>query len=343
MQTIIRTNRNVHPILNDLDVFYTKVSEREYKNTSLIEKSFYEPLKSLETMFNDYLDTNFSFTYKKIDFSKLDLPVYDKKNLILCFSGGKDSIAALLHYKKLGYNVYLYHLRHINFAQTDEYENALKIADYLNVPIFVDDIKLSGHNDYTEHPMKNIIIANGALSYGIREGITTKIAFGNYYSSSLAYDRFDFCGGDCKEMWQSYEQIIHTIIPRFKVYVCLRNLGTTLKSVCKDRTLLDMSVSCLGRANLRDYRSKWVNSKFNITLPKHRCGSCYKCCIEYIYMTDHNLQDYNEKYYSYCLRQLQKNTQKEIGIKPDITYLWNMYFFYDISKSKYLNSSNFNI
>lgn len=343
MQTIVRSNKNIHPILDDLDAFYTKVSNRTYKNTSLFEKSFYAPLKSLQTLFNDNLDTDFSFNYKKVDYKKLNLHDYDKRNIILCFSGGKDSIAALLHYKKLGYNVYLYHLRHINFAQTDEYENAIKIAEYMNVPIFIDDIKLSGHNDYTEHPMKNIIIANGALSYGVREGITTKIAFGNYYSSSLAYDRFDFCGGDCMEVWRIYEQIIHTIIPKFKVHVCLKNLGTTLKSVCNDPTLLDMSVSCLGRANLREYRRNWVKNKFDIDLPKHRCGSCYKCCIEYIYMADHNLQKYDADYYRYCLKQLEKNTKKEEGFIPDITYLWNTYFFYDISKSKYLKSSNFNI
>ena len=137
----------------------------------------------------------------------------DKKSIIVCFSSGKDSIATVKHYMEQGYKVYLYHLRRINPPLYDEYIQAQELADYWNIPIFVDTVKLSGNHEYVEHPMKNYIIANGALQYGIREGITTSIAFGNYRTSSLQYDNFEFCGGDDIEMWDIYNSIISTIIP----------------------------------------------------------------------------------------------------------------------------------
>ena len=117
--------------------------------------------------------------------------------------------------------------------------------------------------------------------------------------------------------------------------VVLDNLSTTLESVCADKDLMDMSVSCLGRASMRQYWHDWVLKKYGVNIPKHRCGRCYKCCIEYIYMTDHDLQEYSEEYYKYCLKNLKKNVQREDGIKYSDERVWAHYFFYDIERSKY--------
>ena len=332
MQRIIHDYKNINSIFDDLEQYYALTSEKETHNT-LFEPVFDESFGDLQRLFNIYGNCSFNFNLVKKPVKKEKF-VGDKKNLILCFSGGKDSIAAALHYKQLGYNVYLYHMRHINFALSDEYIHAQNLAEELDMPIYIDDIKLSGHHDWCEHPMKNMVIANGALNYGIREGIGTKIGFGNYYTSTVLLDNFDFCGGDDIEMWNAYEKIIRRIIPDFHIYVGLKNLGTTLKKVCSEDKLLELSVSCLGRANLREYRHNWVKEKFGITLPKNRCGSCYKCCIEYIYMADHNLQEYNEEYYKYCLKQLKKNSVKENGIVyNNYEDMWTSYFFYPIEKS----------
>lgn len=331
MQKIIHDYKNINPIFDDLEQYYTLSSEKTQHNT-LFPPVFDTSFGDLQRLFRIYGNCTFDFKLVEKPVKKVNFKG-DKNSIIVCFSGGKDSIATALHYKHLGYNVYLYHMRHINFALSDEYIYSQKLAGQLGMPIYIDTITLSGHHDWCEHPMKNMIIANGALNYALREGIGTKIAFGNYYTSSVIYDRFDFCGGDDQEMWRAYENIIRRIIPNFHVYVPLKNLGTTLNKVCKEPELLDLSVSCLGRANLRNYRWKWVNDKFGIQLPKNRCGSCYKCCIEYIYMADHGLQKYSKEYYCYCLNQLKKNTQKESGFTPDIQSLWETYFFYNIEKS----------
>ena len=152
--------------------------------------------------------------FDRVEVIKATNKKYDlENNAYLSFSGGKDSTALVKKYINDGYNVYLYHMRRINPPLWDEYIQAQKIADYLHLPIYIDEITLSGHHDYIEHPMKNMIIANGALQYGIRAGIGTNIAFGNYTTSSLDYDNFEFCGGDDKEMWDIYNSIISTVIP----------------------------------------------------------------------------------------------------------------------------------
>lgn len=260
-----------------------------------------------------------------------------KKTVIVCFSGGKDSIATVKYYLDRKYKVYLYHMRRINPPLYDEYLAAQEIAEYLGLPIYVDEIRLTGRHDYIEHPMKNMIIASGALQWGIREGIGSNIAFGNYTTSSLDYDNFEFCGGDDMEMWGVFDILIQRIIPDFYMNVVLDNLGQTLETVCHDKELLDMSISCLGRASMRPYWHDWVKNKYGINLPKHRCGRCYKCCIEYIYMADRGLQEYSEEYYKYCFGNLKKNVEREDGISYTDEEVWNHYMFYDISKSKLYN------
>jgi len=333
MQTITHEQPNIHPLFNEFDKLYAELSEHN-NIKKLVPTQYNDIFKPLVQLFRDNGYRGTINTVRKT-LPCVKLPRKQRKVIIVCFSGGKDSIATVKHYLELGYKVYLYHLRHINPPLYDEYIQAQELANHWNIPIFIDTVKLSGKHDYVEHPMKNYIIANGALQYGIRKGITTNIAFGNYKTSTLQYDNFEFCGGDDIEMWDIYDNIISTIIPGFKMNIVLDNLADTLDSVCSDKDLMDMSVSCLGRASMRKYWHAWVLNKFGIQLPKHRCGRCYKCCIEYIYMTDHDLQEYNEDYYKYCFNNLKKNVEREDGRKYSDEEVWQHYFFYDRSLSKW--------
>lgn len=331
MQTITYPQKHIHPIFDDFDMLYAQTSSKT-KRKGLVGNVYDN---SFEPLFELFINNGYNggFLHKDKHYTKIKLS-RQNNNIIVCFSGGKDSIATVKHYMDLGYNVYLYHLRHINFALTDEYIQAQELADYWKLPLYIDDIKLSGHHDYVEHPMKNMIIANGALQYGIREGIGTEIAFGNYITSTLVDDNFEYCGGDCMEMWYVYEDIIQTLIPNFRINIVLENLDETLEIVCPDKELLDMSVSCIGRTNLRKHKHDWVKDKYGITLPTNRCGQCYKCCIEYIYMADHDIQEYNEDYYSYCMQKLKQNYETEDNTIYSMQDVWNHYFLYDMSESK---------
>ena len=337
MQSVIRINKNIHPILDDIDRMYELTSE--HATESLIPPVFDTSFEELFDVFDDYGDELYEVDYADIYRpykDKLKLSKYDKNNIILAFSGGKDSVADAILYKEMGKNVYLYYLKHINSSFSDEWECAQKCADFLGLPLYIDDIRFKGHHIWMEHPMKNMLIANGALSYGIREGIGTKIAFGNYTSSYLFGNPFEKCAGDCIDMWEKYEHIISNIIPDFKIDVQLENLGHTLEIITKPeyQVALENSLSCMCRHSLRPYRHQWVKDKFGIDLLSHRCGSCFKCCVEYIYMADHDLIEFSEAYYKYCLSQLFKVAVSEGHRVFRMEYLWATFMFYPIEKSK---------
>ena len=327
----------MHPILDDIDRAYALTSTKaKDQDGTLFNPIFDTSFQKLFDTFYDFGDEGYRVTYEDT-YANTDMAKPCKnKNLILAFSGGKDSIAAAILYREMGYNVFLYHLKHINASLSDEYICAQKCADLLRMPLFIDDVKFTGKHIWTEHPMKNMLIANGALSYGIRENIGTTIAFGNYTTSLLADNVFDRCAGDCMDMWECYNVIVQRFVKDFKVLSVLESMTHTLDIISKPewRELFDNSISCLCRHSLRPYRHKWVADKFGIFLPTYRCGSCYKCCVEYVYMADHDLTEYNEDYYKYCLNQLYKVYLFENGYIYSLDALWDSYLFYPSEKSK---------
>lgn len=305
----------VHSLFSEIEQFFSLTSERVAHNNALFNQTFDNAFIDLHHLFSYYGNVDYDATFVDKHYSPLDLNEYDEKNIILCFSGGKDGVACLKHYIEEGYNVYLYHVPKINPSQNrDETNQAIKIAEYFNVPIYVEDIKISGKHDWVEHPMKNMIIAECAIQWGIKNNIGYNIAFGNYITSTLKDDNFAFCGGDDIEMWCVFEDILHTIIPSFEMHLYLINAFHTMSIICSDKELLDMTVSCLGRASLRKRNKEWVETTFGVNLPTYRCGQCSKCCAEYLWMVENKLQPYNKKYYAYCLNRLRINLNREHGV-----------------------------
>ena len=331
MQIVNRVNPNALPIMDDIDRLYCQLSEFESGNV-LIPQRYDEAFETLILIFQEFTNHKWSIEYEKRDYPQLNPNI--NNNIILTFSGGKDSVASAIKYKQMGYNVYLYHLRHINPTFSDEWECAQRLADLLELPIYFDDVHFKGYHKYMEHPMKNMLIANGALSYGIREGITTQIAFGNYTTSVLADNVFERCAGDCMDMWDAYNEIIQREIPDFMVDANLDNVGDTLNLLADRPDLLNESLSCLCRHSLREYRKNWVKQSFGIDLFNRRCGSCYKCCIEYIYMTDHDKLPFSEGYYKYCMGQLYRVARAENVPVKTVYDIWNYYLFYPPRDSK---------
>lgn len=336
-QKIKHQNKNIHTFFDKFDLLYSDFSDKNPIQSNLNRLwTNYLPycFKQLTNIFNKYGGIYSHYMFLSNKPKKLKLPEYNSKNIIVCFSGGKDSIATVLHYQKLGYNVYLYHLKNINKAYPNEYENAQAVADALGLMLYVEQISLSGNHKYTEHPMKNMIIANCALQWGIRNNIGIKVAFGNYYTALLKDNEFDICAGDCRDMWTIYENIIRNIIPKFRMYIPLKNVKTTLNSLKQHKNLLSLSCSCLAPYRYREYWKNQNEEKYDIKLPNNRCGTCWKCALEYIYYTDHNVWKYNKEFYKHCLDILLRNSIKENTKIYSIYQLWNNYLFYPINKSK---------
>jgi len=332
MQTVIHEYTNLSPIFNDIEMVYTDISADSYATKLL--------MTTLDLSFADLYDIlkeNVSWCQKYIFEPKniVHINIPETNNMIVCVSGGKDSVALAKYYMDKGYNVYLYHMHGINKVYPDEVEAVKRVAKYFNVPLYIDNVVLSGTQDFTEHPMKNYIIANGAIHYAIREHLGLNIAFGNFNESYLEDNDFDVCAGDCMDMWYAYEKIIRRYLPQFVMNIPFKTNQDTIDIMRKEPKLLDLCVSCMSPYRFREHWHKRTENKYGIKLMQNRCGCCWKCCAEYINYTDLDILDFNLQYYIHCLEILHKAKVKESKIKTwSIEDIWSEYFFYPIEESK---------
>lgn len=336
MQIVKDSLHSIHPLFNEIEELYAFTSVKEQQRT-LITPTFRSVFKPIVELFNKYIGVDYQIQYTDAQTRQMSTFVIPKsdKCVIVCYSGGKDSTATALHYKTQGYQVFLYHLKGINKTYKDEWKNVYAMGQLLNLPVIFEEVSLIGNHDWVEHPLKNWIIAGRALQYGVDHHLTTNIAFGNFSTSTLDEDPFEVCGGDCKELWNIYNSIVQTIIPDFTVKTPLENMQSTLDILLQHKDIAVKCQSCIGPYRYREYLHKNNEAKYNIKLPPHRCGSCWKCCLEYIVYTDNDIYEYNEAYYVHCLEVLQNTLKKEQELRVDLDDVWNHYFFYSREDSKY--------
>lgn len=335
MQTIEHNIKYVHPIMYEMDRMYAELSIADFKQDGLFGNPYDESFKGIVELFEKFGKIKSTFDYSDKHITAMKLPKYATKNIIVCASGGKDSLATVLHYMKMGYNVTLFHTAGINRGYYGEEQCVRQLADKLGLPLYVETVKLRGDKCWIDHPMKNMIIANLALSYGIENKITTKVAFGNFTTDYLTDTNFTYAGDDCPEMWKAYESIIGKIIPKFRMYISSINNTTTFNALKNHIDLLPYTVSCVTPYRFRNQFKGRIEKKYGLTLTEHRCGSCWKCAVEYIRFVDMGVFELNKEYYEHCIVVLFNTIRKETGIKYLFTVdVWNTYMVYSIKKSK---------
>ena len=330
---------NVHWLMNELELLYMDLSDDSsvaLNDLALLGFSYDDCFSEILDAFNKYTPRQFSLSFEHKEVEPLKLPKYDSKNIIVCYSGGKDSLIAIRHYQKMGYNVYAYHIKGLNKTYTDEWQVAVNASEKYGFNLILDEIGYSGQHVWIEHPLKNMIMANMALNYGITHNITYKIAVGSFRTAYLDDNAFDVCGGDCIDMWYMYENVIRRFIPKFKVYVPNYNFQTAYKRILDEPELLQYSISCLTPNRFRNLFRKRTETNYSVSLLPNRCGCCWKCAAEYIYFADNDVLEYNQDYYIHCVEVLLHSMEQDIGYRIySIPFVWDSYMLrIPIRKSK---------
>lgn len=328
---------NISTLFDELERLYYDLSDKPDNKPR--NKLFSTPYSSLFAPIVEVFEKGTGYKYNlEFDnrkFDKVDLPDMDSKNIIVCYSGGKDSFSVIKYYQKLGYNVYAYHIKGLNKTFYDEWEVAEKMAAELNVPLYIDKVSYKGNHVWIEHPLKNMIMVTMALTWGIKNKISTKIACGTFRTAFLEDVAFEICAGDCIDMWKLYDDLVNNIIPGFQVYVPNENFQTAYEMILKEPKYLPMTISCLTPNRFRNLFRNRTMHNYNINLMPYRCGCCWKCATEYIWFCDHDVLDFNKQYYIHCLEVLLNTLEQEMGYRiHSIEYVWKSYFFYSTKKSK---------
>ena len=319
-----------------LEGMFTYISDTDYMFDDVlwVDTAF----KPLCTILEEHLLLFRMPEIKEFDLPRISCSRNDPKEITVCLSGGKDSAACAQYYIQRGYKVHLYHCTGVNKAYGDEKTAAQRIADYLGLDLFIEKVFLDGTNQFIEHPLKNYVIANAAIHYCLAMGYTPRIAFGNFNKSTIETSAFEVCAGDCIEMWDAYRPIIQKVLPEFDIEIPLETNADTFNLMTQDWELFSRAVSCMSPYRFREHWKHRTEEKYNVRVFPNRCGCCWKCCMEWMWLADMDKVPYNEEYYVHCFEILEKTIIKELGQPAEsVQSVWNSYMFYPFEQSRAYN------
>lgn len=264
-----------------------------------------------------YPETPVIFNVTTLDYT-VDGTNFNNKDVLVGFTGGKDSVSTVLKLKELGYNPILFYLKGINRSYPNEHIIVNQLAIELNCPVVMPVIKLSykkgEKSHFIENPIKNQYILSLMVDYGIEHGIKL-YSMGNHTKD--VYESTNVFAGlsDALELFEHFESFIKLHFPQFKYITPLHDDHEAYTILSDHPNIIEKVMSCMGAYRYRNRLSKLNSEKYSITVLPNRCYSCYKCCAEWIYYNRCSVVGFedNPLFYKHCIDILRKNIESVSG------------------------------
>jgi hypothetical protein len=236
---------------------------------------------------NDYIEILYSRSNQALPeiIVDNDIPVtnipFNDKDIVLAFSGGKDSVSHAAYLVDQDFNTILYYVKRANRSYPHEYDVAKHISEMLSATFVEDELHYSGKQSKKESPVKNHLILSLIIDYMIQNKIT-RCACGTYLEDTLAKTPTEFGLSDAYEFYRAFEKAIKSTFPSFS-WCCWFNseVHALAYLVNYHPELVTEYQSCMIPDRYRKRLRELHEKKFNITLLPNRCGSCWKCAQEY--------------------------------------------------------------
>lgn len=226
----------------------------------------------------------------------------DGKRLV-CFNGGKVSLACALRMKNTGQDVILFYVKPRN--KHDEEKRLQEIADKLEMPLVVCPTLIEC---FDASPFKNMMVLNYAIDYAVENKHSLNIVYGTFTAASISVNSLEDYR-NCIEWMNTYSAAVRKIYPDFKISMPMPGYNFVWDELLHNRQFVQY-IRC------EDETEEW---------------------ILYIAKVDHNLQVEKDKNkYILYIKRLKRLWESENNKRlQDIHKLWNRYFFYRIEKSKH--------
>lgn len=214
--------------------------------------------------------------------------VVNNVDVVIGFSGGKDSLACALKASEEGLRPTLYHVKGITRSNSYAEEQATKsIAVYKNFPMHIGKISYKGSTSRIESPVRNSLVLSYMIDYMVEHGITMAM-LGTHLVERVGNEngyKVNISGNsDCLEVTQAFIEAIRGTFKQFRVLASVNNFETCCMWLfSKYPRESALASSCFMADRLKDYRRNLNINKFGIKeLPKYFCLNCMKCCREYL-------------------------------------------------------------
>lgn len=220
--------------------------------------------------------------------------------VMLALSGGLDSVYLMHKLKDDGYDVTALHVAGLNKTSSSYEEKYARQAAHDAAVEYVCAKFNSPRQAFPDNPFKNQLIMSMMLDIGVKRGIY-RYAIGSDWTTPISQAAAGFTVTDSIEVNRAYWDGIKKRFPQAELIF----ISDDVKKYQRLQMLYDIGAlrhvsSCIAPQRFRDSLHKRNQEKYHIALMDGRCGSCYKCAMEYILLVEAGRLQKNEQFYAHC-------------------------------------------
>jgi len=241
-------------------------------------------------------------------------PPPNPDSVVVCFSGGKDSIATALKLRAIGRSVTLLHIAGINRYATHEASISRALAVEMKMPLVVANVTITGKSEWAENPLRNVMILALAADYGSEHGASA-YALGDHKADTIesvntdcglsdAVDVID-AGAAMLSHYYAPMSVWHLLDNYTDAHLTLLNLGT--------RRMRELASACNMPARFKKAHINATKRLFpKIDLIAGRCGVCYKCAAEWLTLALVGSERWDPEYALRCVDIMFRQYNKRV-------------------------------
>lgn len=215
-----------------------------------------------------------------------DIPAW--QSVMVGFSGGLDSAYMALHLKDLGFSVTLYHVTGLNKAFPDEDASAKAFAQAAGMDLVECRVRHLQQQRYIDNPLKNQLIMALMADYGLPRGIT-EYAMGADWCSGIDECEIGYTITDSREVNEAFRDAMAMLVPCYELIFIDSEVkkAQRLDYIASRHTdCLPYVCSCISPHRFKRHLHDTNVRKYGVDLMPNRCGSCFKCCMEWLLLKE---------------------------------------------------------
>lgn len=239
--------------------------------------------------------------FPTILYRDVNKPTFVKNNkVLLCFSGGLDSVYQALKLREQNYEVILFHIINLNYyTNGKEKEVVQEFAKEYNFELITAKISPIHKSEYKKHwnenSFKNCLIYSMAIDHMLSYGIGN-LSSGDDLRLSIKDHLVGTNTGDCYELTKA---LINDFGVSFIPVDGNINKAERLKYVY-EKGANNLYNSCVGPGRLITMLNTKYSKFYNINTDKWNCLTCRKCCMHILLNYYYNGFKYPEELIERC-------------------------------------------
>lgn len=227
-------------------------------------------------------------------------PLDSNNRVAVALSGGLDSVYLMHRLKEDGYDVTAVHVAGLNKFSGKYEEQAARTAAAKAGAKFVKAVFNAPKQHFPDNPFKNQLVLAMMLDICVPKGIY-RFALGSDWTTPLSEAVVGFTITDSIEVNREYWAGVRQRLPQAELLFIPDDVKKVhrLAYLFDKGALADVS-SCVSPLRFRQSLHERNEQKYGLHLMPNRCGSCYKCAMEYILLVEAGRIPKNPKFYDHA-------------------------------------------